>query len=455
MDPNPCIGECVEKLTEGFPAFYDLRHQAIYGTCVKMWDAREPVDMITLQQRLKDNAELEEVGGLAYLTSLPDCVPSAANLAYYLNIVAEKWTLRRLLATCGDISTRIYEWEGNVPELLDQAEADVLRIGQAQGTATPAGMKSYVLGAIDRIEEMRRGVGLLWGLRTHFGYYDKKTKGLCRKEMIVLAGRPGTGKTSKALCVALNIAEREQQPVAFFSLEMSAEALTLRALCVLGEVNLTKLGDGFLSEADQKSLEVAALKLAKLPLHIDDTCGMSVLQLRAKARHMVHQHKVKLIVVDYLQLLHTTKRCNNREQEVADISANIKGLAKELDIPVLVLAQLNREVARKKNAKPQLEDLRESGAIEQDADVVELLYKPKDADSSDDDDYQDEIRVNGLIAKNRNGPLADVQYTFKKWCTKYEDAFHNRGKALANPGELATAPKVKANDLPTNEELGW
>jgi replicative DNA helicase len=392
-----------------------------------MYDAREAIDVITLQQQLKNKQLLEQVGGIAYLASLPDAVPSAANLSYYLDIVQEKFLLRKMIHTCTDVVGRVYDYEGEVDALMDEVERDILRISEARVTSETKTIKDLVKSAITQIEDFHQRQGLLTGVATGFTDLDKMTSGLHAGEMIVIAARPSMGKTSLAMNVAEHVAIEQKLPVGVFSLEMTSESLVLRMLCSRSRVNLRNVRDGFLAERDFPKLTGAAGKLASAPLFIDDSSGLSILQLRAKARRMAQQHGIKLFVIDYLQLLHSTaRRAENRQQEIADISNGIKSLAKELEVPIIVLSQLNRELEKDKNRKPRLSDLRESGAIEQDADVVGLLYKPSSGDDDDSStstgEEQDAVAVNLLIAKQRNGPTGDVNLTFLKSFTRFESA---------------------------------
>jgi replicative DNA helicase len=425
LSPNECLGECIGKFKKGGEEFYDLRHQSIYQVLVEMYDQKEAVDLITLQQRLKDKQQLEQIGGLAYLSALPDAVPSAANLSYYLEIVWEKFILRKMIQTCTDVVGRVYDHDGDVDGLLDEVERDILHISEARVEASENTIKELVNRAITTIEDFHQRQGKLTGVGTGFIDLDKMTNGMHAGEMIVIAARPSMGKTSLAMNIAEHVAIDLKLPVGVFSLEMTADSLVLRLLCSRSRVNLRSIREGFLAERDFPKLTGSAGKLSSAPLFIDDTSGLSILQLRAKARRMHQQYGVKLFVVDYLQLLHSTaRRAENRQQEIADISNGIKALAKELKVPIIVLSQLNREMERDKNRKPRLSDLRESGAIEQDADVVGLLYKPSgpDDDDSGGNDEQDAIPVNLLIAKQRNGPTGDVNLTFLKSYTRFESA---------------------------------
>ena len=430
LDPAESIGKCLEKLKAGSECFYDLRHRTLFDHLVTMYDSRQPVDLITVQQRLKDMQQLEAVGGLAYLSGLMDAVPSAANLEYYLGIVREKHLLRRMLQACSGVIGRVHEHEGEVDQLLDEVERDILRISEEREEGASKNIKDLVTSAITIIQDYHSKQGQLSGVPSGFADLDKMTHGLHPGEMIVIAGRPSMGKTSLAMNIAEHVAVNERLPVGVFSLEMTAESLIVRMLCSLARVNSRAVREGFLRERDFPRITAAAAKMAKAPLIIDDTPGLSILQLRARARRMWQQSGIRLFVIDYLQLLHSSSRKaqDNRQQEIADISSGVKALAKELKVPVIVLSQLNRELEKDKSRKPRLSDLRESGSIEQDADVVGLLYRP----SADDDEDKDKervdppddglngIQVNLLIAKQRNGPTGDVEMTFLKGITRYE-----------------------------------
>jgi replicative DNA helicase len=392
---------------------------------VEMYDSREAIDVITLQQRLKNKQLLEEVGGISYLAALPDSVPSSANLSYYLDIVQEKYLLRKMIRTCTDVVGRVYDYEGEVDALMDEVERDILRISESRVQSQTTTIKDLVKKAITTIEDFHQRQGVLTGVGTGFTDFDKMTSGLHGGEMVVIAARPSMGKTSLAMNIAEYVAIEQRLPVGVFSLEMTSESLVLRMLCSRSRVNLRNVREGFLAERDFPKLTGSAGKLANAPLFIDDSSALSILQLRAKARRMSQQYGIKLFVIDYLQLLHSTaRRAENRQQEIADISSGVKSLAKELKVPIIVLSQLNRELEREKNRKPRLSDLRESGAIEQDADVVGLLYKPSSGDDEESGSAaeEDAVPVNLLIAKQRNGPTGDVNLTFLKSYTRFESA---------------------------------
>jgi replicative DNA helicase len=425
LAPNECVGQCVEKFKAGAEVFYDLRHQTVYQAMLEMFDARESIDVITLQQHLKDRQLLEQVGGIAALNALSDAVPSAANLSYYLDIVQEKFLLRRMITVCTEVVGRVYEHEGEVDALMDEVERDVLRISESRVAGQVMGIKELVHKAINTVEDFHARQGMLTGIGTGFTDLDKMTSGLHAGEMVVVAARPSMGKTSLAMNIAEHVAVDLKMPVGVFSLEMTADSLVLRMLCSRARVNLRSIREGFLAERDFAPLTSAAGQLSGAPLFIDDTSGLSILQLRAKARRMCQQHGIKLFVVDYLQLLHSTaRRAENRQQEIADISSGIKSLAKELSVPVIILSQLNRDLEKRgPGERPRLSDLRESGSIEQDADLVALLYKDLKGKEDDEPDFDSEaVPVKLFIAKQRNGPVGDVDLTFMKSYTRFESA---------------------------------
>lgn len=422
LDPVVCIPQAIESLRRGSETFYDIRHQAMYDVLIEMHDKQERIDPIVLQQYLRDRNQLEALGGMPYIAGLMNAAPSAASLEYYLPIVREKYVLRRMIQACTGAVAKVYDHQGEVEPLLDELETDILKISEERVTVESKTIKDLVHNAINTLEDLHQRQGKLTGIGTGFPDLDKMTSGLHGGDMVVIAARPSMGKTSLAMNIAEHVSIDEKQPVGVFSLEMSAESLVMRMVCSRARVNLRSVKDGFLAERDFPKLTSAAGKLANANLFIDDSAGLSILQLRAKARRMFQQYGIKLFVVDYLQLLHSTStKADNRQQEIAQISSGIKALAKELNVPVIVLAQLNRDLERDKARKPRLSDLRESGAIEQDADLVGLLYKAEREESEGDDDQDNEaIGINLLIAKQRNGPTGDVKLTFLKSYTRFE-----------------------------------
>ncbi|RME95470.1 MAG: replicative DNA helicase [Verrucomicrobia bacterium] len=441
LAPREGVGRCLERFARGAEVFYDPRHQIIFETVVELCDANQPADLVTIGQRLRDKKALETVGGYPYLQSLLEAVPSAANLDYYADIVRQKYLLRRVLTTCAEISARVYDEQDDPEGLLDAAEGQFLSISQERAERTRAELPALVSRVFKQIEERIQNPGQMPGLPTGFRDYDRRTGGLQRGEMVVIAARPSMGKTSLAMNIVEHVAVTQGKPVGVFSLEMTGEQLVLRMICSLARVDQHKVRSGMLTEEELHRILAATSELNKAPVHIDDTAGLSIRQLRGRARRMWQQHHVELFVIDYLQLLNssTGRRGDyNRQQEIAEISSGIKSLAKELDVPIIVLSQLNRDVEREKGRKPRLSDLRESGAIEQDADVVGLLYRadpdnPNRAAGQDDEEAQrvaEAIPVNLLIAKQRNGPTGDVHLTLFRAYTRFEDA------ALYSPDDI-------------------
>lgn len=423
LSPADVLPLCIEKLVDGPESFYDLRHRTIYEACVKLWESDKKFDLIILQQKLKDASQLEGVGGLAYLASLPDRVPSAANIDYYLEILREKSSIRRLVSTCIEVVTRAYEHQGEVNQLIDEVGQDVQKIVEgAQPVKDESTMKVLVPIAMDKIELMRSNPGKVTGLPTGLVDLDMLTWGLQPGEMAVLAARPSMGKTALALNIAEYAAIHDEFPVGVFSMEMTSESLMVRMICSRAHVSTHSIRKGYTSENDLQRLISSGKAFHKAPIYIDDSSGLSVQQLRARARRMYQKHGVRLIVVDYLQLMNAqTRRTDNRQQEVSNISSGLKALAKELKIPVLVLSQLSRKLEdRGANATPKLSDLRESGSIEQDADVVILLHRPEKETTQADGTYTDVIPTTAIVAKNRCGPTGEANLIFVRGFTRYE-----------------------------------
>jgi replicative DNA helicase len=428
ISPREIIAECVEKLgAAGTEYFYVPAHQTIYTVLVELWNAGQGIDLITFTQVLRDRAILETVGGAPLVTSLFTFVPTAANVTYYLEIVRDKYILRQIIAACTESVRRAFEEQDEVNNLLDEVEQKIFVVGQDRFNAAAATMKDQVMEAIESIEALYENRGGVTGLATGFAELDRMTNGLHESEMIVIAARPSMGKTALAMNIAEHVAINEKLSVAVFSLEMSSQQLVQRMLCSRARVNLQKVRDGFLAERDFPSITAAASKLAESKIFIDDTAGLSILELRAKARRLKAQHDIKLIVVDYLQLLRsTTKRASeNRQLEISEISAGLKGLAKELRVPVLVCAQLNRLPEARSGGTPRLSDLRESGSIEQDADLVALLVRPEIYEEDEDARAELAGAAELIIAKQRNGPIGEIALTFLKEFTRFEDRARN------------------------------
>src|SRR6187397_2850880 len=425
ISPRETIGECVEKINEDY--FYVPAHRTIYEVLVDLWNAGQAIDLITFTQVLRDRNLLESVGGAAFVTSLFTFVPTAANLEYYLEIVREKYILRQIIAAATESVRRAYEEQDEVNALLDEVEQKIFAVGEDRFRGQMPGMKEQVMGALESIEKLWERRGGITGLSTGFIELDRLTSGLHAAEMIVIAGRPSMGKTALAMNMAEHVAVNQKKPVAVFSLEMSSQQLVQRMLCSRARVNLQRVRDGFLGERDFPSLTAAASKLAEAKMFIDDSASLSILELRAKARRLKAQHDVSLIIVDYLQLLRSTTRRaqDNRQLEISEISSGLKALAKDLKIPIIVVAQLNRQPEQRTGGKPRLSDLRESGSIEQDADLVGLLVRPEIYEEDEEARAEKEGEAELIIAKQRNGPVGEIPLTFLKEFTRFEDRARN------------------------------
>jgi len=434
--PDECVPECINRMLAGSECFYDLRHRTIYEACLAMYDLRQPVEIITLMQWLKDRQQLEAVGGLVYLSSLVDAAPSAANIEYYTEIILEKFALRGLVKLHTEGASMVYDHEGEVTEIIDAAERGIAGIRQQLGGGSaPQTAKQLVRASLTIIEEMHARQGALVGVGSGFADLDRMTGGFRAGDLVVIAGRPSMGKSSCAVNIAEHVAVELRLPVGIFSLEMTAVSLMLRALCSRARVNLRTIQAGVMTERDFSQLTTVAAKVASAPIHIDDSSSLTAMQLRARARRLHQQHGIKLLIIDYLQLLRAGERTENRQQEITLISGGIKSLAKELSIPIIALSQLSRDIEKEKNRQPRLSDLRESGAIEQDADVVGILYRPSEPNSGVSES-SDAISVNLWIGKQRNGPTGDVPLTFLRQYTRFE-----------------SAARIDSGDIPSNRDI--
>ena len=435
------ISICREIFRTATDVFYDPRHQILFNVIEKLVEENIPVDLTTVGQRLKDEQLFDTIGGYPFLANLAEAVPSAANLEYYARLVHEKYLLRRLIQTSEQILERAFEDQHEVREILDFAEREILAVRGEQFGSSAGEVSQWLDDAIQKIHQLFENRGRPDGIPTGFPDLDRMINGMHPGEMIVIAARPSMGKTSLAMNIAENVAVRQGRPVAVFSLEMTAPQLTLRLLCSMARLDLRRIRDGLMNDDDFRRLHQASVDLAKAPLYIDDTPGLTIGELRARARRLRFEKKVELIVVDYLQLLRVPQRRGeiNRQQEIAEISSGVKSLAKELQVPVVVLSQLNRDLERDRTRKPRLSDLRESGAIEQDADVVGLLYradpndprKPASADEDEEIQTAEIVPINLLIAKQRNGPVGDIYLIFQRTTTRFESRAIHEAEALA------------------------
>ena len=402
--------------------FYREAHNLIYGAMRDLFDQGEPIDLVTLAETLKKIGTLEKIGGAAYLAELADSVATAANIEHYARIIRDRSTLRRLITSAADISDQCYGSSGEVSEVLDRAESSIFSIREGRDFQSLQPSRDLVKQSMRHIDAMMSRSGGVTGIPSGFRDLDELTGGFQKSDLIILAGRPSMGKTALALNLAANVAlpdERDDKTggsfaVAFFSLEMSKDQVIMRLLCALGALDLKDVRTGKVRPEDHIKLTGAASKLTYAPIYIDDTPALSVLEMRAKARRCKSQlasQKIELgmILVDYLQLMRGTGRTDSREQEISEISRSLKALAKELDVPVIALSQLNRRVEERPDKKPMLSDLRESGAIEQDADVIAFVYR---GEYYKPENEELRGRAELLVRKQRNGPTGDVQLTF-------------------------------------------
>lgn len=413
--------EAISKVAEFLKGsdFYREAHKIIFDTMVDLFNKNEGVDLVTLTEALRKNDKLEAVGGIAYITSLANCVPTAANVSYHGKIIEEKALLRGLITSATMIAAMGYEDTEDVEDIVDKAEKLILEVSERKvgGEFTP--IKTVIMDAFARIEKLYESKGGLTGIPCGFKDLDKLTSGLQPSDLILIAARPSMGKTAFTLNIASHVAIREKKAVAFFSLEMSKEQLVQRMLCSEATIDSQRLRIGELEDRDWGKLIGAADKLAKAPIFIDDTAGITVMEMRSKARRLKMENDLQLIIIDYLQLMQGSGKGggDNRQQEISEISRSLKALARELNVPVIALSQLSRSVESRQVKKPMLSDLRESGSLEQDADIVAFLYR----EDYYDPDTENKNITDVIIAKHRNGPVDTVQLFFHKQFTKFCD----------------------------------
>jgi len=389
--------------------FYEKRHGIIYSGMMRLYEKHKPVDLLTLTEELKRKNEIEIVGGSAYLTELTNYVPTAAHAEAYAELVAQKAVRRRLIRASGEISELGYNEETTTQELLEKAEAELFSVSDQSLKQDLVSLESILTESFDRMEELHRNKGQLRGIRTGWRDLDTMTAGLQRSDLLILASRPAMGKTTLVTNLAYNVATIAKQPVLFFSLEMSKEQLVDRMLADASGVNAWNIRTGNLSDDDFGKLSEAMGEMAEAPIYIDDTPGVSVLEMRTKARRAAHEQPLGLIIVDYLQLMQGSGRSDgNRVQEVSEISRGLKLIARELNVPVVALSQLSRSVESRNPQIPQLADLRESGSIEQDADIVMFIYR----EAYYNPETERENLTDLIIAKHRNGPTGKVELYF-------------------------------------------
>lgn len=394
--------------------FYKESHKKLFDVIMEMFEKDIPVDLVTVVDELRKRDMLEVVGGIDYLASLTSSVITTANVSYYAKLIKEKATLRRLIEASSEIMELSYQ-EDDVETVLDIAEQKIFDIAQGRNTTTFSSMKDILMDTFYKIEELYKNKGKLTGIPSGFPDLDAKTAGFQPSDFILIAARPSMGKTSFALNIAQNAALLTGLPVAIFSLEMSKEQLVTRLICSTANIDSQKLRTGNLDEEDWMKLAAAMTPLSKAPIYIDDTPGVTVMDIRAKARRLKLEKGLGLVMIDYLQLMQGRGRAENRQQEISEISRSLKSLARELNVPVITLSQLSRAPETRSDHRPVLSDLRESGAIEQDADIVMFLYR-------DDYYHKDSEKKNiaeVIIAKHRNGPTGVVELLWLAQYTKF------------------------------------
>ena len=404
--------------------FYREAHKIVYSAMLELAGKGEAVDIVTITEVLRRNNRLEDIGGISYVTFLANTVPTAANVIYHAKIVAEKALLRKLVSVATEIASSGYEANEEVVLILDEAERKILAVGENRLGKDFMPINLIVKDAFDKIERLYQDKGGITGLPTGFGDFDRITAGLQPSDLILIAARPSMGKTALVLNIAQHIAVREKKTVAFFSLEMSKEQLVQRLLCADAPIDSQRLRIGELRDDDWKKLVNAADRLSRSKIFIDDKPSITVMEMRAKARRLKSEHGLDLLIIDYLQLMQGgvgSGRSENRQQEISEISRSLKALARELDIPIIALSQLSRSVETRADKKPQLSDLRESGSLEQDADIVSFLYREDYYNSSTEKANITEF----IIAKHRNGPVGRVELFFEKSFTKFRSLARN------------------------------
>jgi replicative DNA helicase len=390
--------------------FYAPEHQIIFSAMMTQYEKQEPIDLITLRNELQKEGNIKKIGGASYLSELINTVPTAAYIEHYGHIVKDHHTKRKLIELSSKLVESAFDEKGDAKKLLDHAEKEIFSLSQEHMHQDFMELKEVLADSFDRLEEFIKSGTKLRGVSTGYSAIDNKLAGLQDSNLIIIAARPGIGKTTLALNIAMNVAVHEKKPVGFFSLEMSKEELVDRLLVGQADIDAWKLKTGRLSDDDYKSLTDAMGDLSEAPIFIDDSPGISVLEMRTKARKLMVEKNLKLLIVDYLQLADSGRRFDSRVSEVSFISQGLKNLARELKIPVIAISQLSRAVEQRGTKKPQLADLRESGAIEQDADVVCFLYQEEDTEEL----LEKEKRLIKLfVAKHRNGPTGEIELMFR------------------------------------------
>ncbi|MFA6358350.1 MAG: replicative DNA helicase [Candidatus Omnitrophota bacterium] len=410
------VSASAEKLDAN--CFYKSTHRKIFQAIIDLYNANKAVDLITLTDALKRDNALDEIGGASYLTSLANAVPTAANINHYVSIVSEKHILRTLINNSTKIITVCHESQGNIAEVVDAAEKLIFEVSDRRNQGSYQHLKELVKDTIETIDRLYQNKAHVTGVPTGYVDFDIKTAGLQPSDLVIIAGRPSMGKSAFALGIAEYAGVVEKIPTAVFSLEMSKEQLVQRMLCSHARVDAHKVRTGYLSTSDWPRLTAAAGKLSEAPIYIDDTPAISVMELRARARRLKSHHGIKLIILDYMQLMRgSATSMESRQQEISEISRSLKALARELNVPIIAISQLSRAVESRTDHRPQLSDLRESGAIEQDADVVVLILREEYYTPTP----ENQGIAEAIIAKQRNGPVGSLKLSFIKEFTRFDN----------------------------------
>lgn len=418
--------------------FYRANHQVIFEAMFKLFEKGDPIDLVSVTRMLMDEKKDDVAGGAVYLTKLVESTPTAANIDYYSKIVEEKALLRRLIQTSSDIVTQAFTREDEVGEVLDEAERNILAVSSRKNTQSFKAIKDVLIEVYDNIETLHNAKNDVTGIPTGYRDLDRMTSGFQPNDLIIIAARPSMGKTAFALNIAQNVATGTDKNVAIFSLEMGAEQLVQRMLSAEGNIDSQRLRTGKLNEKDWTKLTMAMASLSHAGIYIDDSPGIRVADIRSKCRRLKQEHGLGMIIIDYLQLIQGSENSReNRQQEVSEISRSLKGLARELEVPLIALSQLSRSVEQRQDKRPMMSDLRESGSIEQDADIVGFLYREdyyetaKDEEAGNDPDNQ---KIEIIISKQRNGPTGTVELAFVRKINKFIDIEYNMPDDNIPPG---------------------
>lgn len=415
---NDTLTDIAELLTHN--DFYKPAHQLIYKAMTELYSKTEPVDIVTIVNCLKESGKLEEAGGAAYLARLVDTVPITVNAEYHAKIIHDKASLRRLIEKSSDIINKCYEERGDVADIIDQAQSAIFNIADNKLKPSFSPISELINININTLEERQGNNSEYTGTPSGYTQLDKLTSGLQKSDLIILAARPSMGKTAFALNIARNVAVNENKMVAIFSLEMSSDQLSMRLLTAEARVNSERLKTGMIGQEDWESVTEAAGVMSEAPIYIDDTPNVTVMEVRAKTRRLKKDNDLALIVIDYLQLMKAPSMGDRRDLEIAEISRSLKGLAKELNVPIIALAQLNRMLEQRADKRPLMSDLRESGSLEQDADIVMFIYR--DEVYNKDENNPNKGKAEIIVAKNRNGAVGSAHLTFIGQFTRFENA---------------------------------